>query len=227
MFFHKTTSHPHLIFVQLIILTLMWVFGCAVIRLHPVPSEHFSTFFSSCWWQSMLPACTQPLPCCWYPYIYAAPHASHLWKYWKCQTRADASICLTYRNLSWIFKEELEELLSSIALKNQHDLLKEMKKVSLGIGVDVQGSEQLTPVHADRLTNTAKEGEEQNSSGQLLLFLSLPTHTAIKWPDESRTSSCANLCQITAAEPPDSCLESCKSKAFHTYEVKLKSKFLH
>jgi len=45
--FYKTASHPDLVFVQLIILIPVWTVACAVIRLHPVLSGHFSILFSS------------------------------------------------------------------------------------------------------------------------------------------------------------------------------------
>lgn len=132
-FFNTTARHPHRVFVQLIIPTPIWTFACAVIRLHPVLSDHFSTLFSSSWSQSILTACMQHLPCCWYLYIYAVHHTSHLWKYWKCQTSADPSTCFIYWNLSLIFRDEVEEFLSSIALMTVVISLKKCRKFSWGL----------------------------------------------------------------------------------------------
>lgn len=47
----------------------------------------------------------------------------------QCQAKADPSVCFICRNLSLIFREEVEGLLNSIALNDHRDILKEMQKV--------------------------------------------------------------------------------------------------
>lgn len=63
-------------------------------------------------------------------------YSTDLWKYWKCQARAEFSIRFIFWNVSLVLWKEVGELLQSITSNNHYDLFKERR-----IGVAVHHAE--------------------------------------------------------------------------------------